>query len=331
MKLRLFAMLVACCTMVAYAGETQDRAALAAEFKTSFERGTFAVLDERYSRALAHKERLGSGVFVASVMFQGASPSEPEEMMERMGIDAYFEPAERRAWSWMAKSPQSVAAAIALSKLYYLHGWAYRGSGFANSVSEEDFARFRSYMKLAQETLLAREGLGKTDPNWYSQMLAVGQVNGWTSEQYFAFAQAALDAFPDDYEIYFSVANRLLPQWGGSVEQLTGFAEYAAERTKATEGKSMYARIVWATYSGLGGAQRLKRGELDWPKLREGFDDIVKRYPVPWNLNFFASVACDAGDKATAQRVLGLIGDRVEPEAWANRGAYVRCKTLAAQ
>ena len=331
MKLRLFAMLVACCTMVAHAGETKDRAALAAEFKTSFERGAYYDLDERYSRALSGKERLASGVFVAARMLQGASPSAPKEMMERMGVDASFKPVEDRARSWMAKSPQSVAAAITLSRVYYEHGWAYRGGGYANSVSEEDFARFRSYMKLAQETLLARADLGKTDPNWHLQMLAVGQVYAWSSEQYFAFAQAALDAFPDNYDIYFAVSNRLLPQWGGSVEQLTAFAEYAAERTKATEGRSMYARIFWAAYSGLGAAEKLKRGELDWPKLREGFDDVVKRYPDPWNLNFFARAACDAGDKATAQRILGLIGDRVEPEAWDNRGAYLRCKNLAAQ
>lgn len=331
MKLRLCVMLLTCFTMVAHASEVQDLAALAAEFRTAFERGTFVELDERYSRALARKERLASGTSVAVRMLKGAYAIEGKEIQKRIGIDAYYKPIEDKARSWMAKSPQSVAAALTLSGAYYSHGWAYRGTGLANSVSEENFARFASYTKLAQEPLLTREDLGKTDPNWHIQMLAVGQDNGWSSEQYFAFAQAALDAFPDNYDVYFAVAGRLLPQWGGSLEQLSAFAEYAAERTKATEGRSMYARIYWAYYPSLGGAEMLRRGELDWPKLREGFEDVVKRYPDPWNLNIFARTACDASDKGTAKRMLDLIGDGVEPKAWTNHGAYLRCKNLAAQ
>ena len=57
---------------------------------------------------------------------------------------------------------------------------------------------------------------------------------------------------------------------------------------------------------------------------------MVKRYPDSWNLNFFARIACDAGDGATAKRILALVGDRIDADAWANRGSYIRCKNMAA-
>lgn len=321
MKLRLFAMVLACCAMFAHAGEIQDREAIAAEYNAAFDRGDFAAIEARYARAVTGKERLASGVFVSGRIVRA--------MLRERPVDADWKPTEDKARTWTAKHPKSVAAAIALSQVYLAHGWAYRGGGYANSVSKEDFARFKGYVNRAQEALLARADTGKADPNWHWKMLEVARLQGWPDAKYFAFAEAALEAFPNDYDIYFELSTRLVPQWGGSLEQLAAFAEHSAERTKATDGRAMYARIYWSAY-GMLGAERLKRGELDWPKIRAGFDDVVKRYPDPWNLNFFARMACDAGDKATARRVLARIGDTIEPAAWDNRAAYSRCKNLAA-
>jgi hypothetical protein len=329
MKKRLFAMVVACCALFAHAGEIQDRAAISAGVNASFQRSDFAAIEARYARAISTKERFASGMFVSGRIVREMFPEAPTAAGGARGADAYFRPIEDKARAWTALYPKSVIAAIALSQAYRGHGWAYRGPGFASSVSKEDFARFKEYVGLSQEALLARADTGKADPNWHWEMLEGARLQGWPDRKYFAFAQASLDAFPDCYDIYFEIANRLVPQWGGSVEELADFAEHAAERTKATEGQAVYARIYWYVYEILG-AERLQRGELDWPKIRTGFDDMVKRYPDSWNLNFFARIACDAGDGPTARRMLALVGDRIEPDAWANRGTYIRCKNLAA-
>ena len=328
MKLRLFAMLLACCTMFAHAGEIQDRAALAAEFNAAFERSDFAAIEARYARAVAGKERLASGVFVSGRIVRDMFSGAPSGAGQPKGADAHWKPIEAKAQAWMARYPKSAIAAIALSQAYRAHGWEYRGGGYANSVSKEDFARFKSYVGMAQEALVARADTAKADPNWHWQMLEVGRLNGWTDRQYFAFAESALDAFPGYYDIYFEVSSRLLPQWGGSLEGLASFAEHAVARTRASEGRALYGRIYWNVY-GMLGAEKLKGGDVDWPKIRAGFDDIVKRYPDPWNLNFFARMACDAGDQETTRRVLALVGDKLEPSAWSGRSAYLRCKNLS--
>lgn len=328
MKMRLFAMVLACCAMVAQASEVQDRKALRAEYVTALMRGDFAAIDARYARAVATRERLASGSFVAGTMVRSLD-LEPDSSSGPKGADWHWTPIEDKLRAWTASNPKSVIGAIALSRAYVSHGWAYRGSGHSNSVSKEDSARLHDYLGRAQTALLAGADAGKADPNWHWQMLRLGRLQGWPDDKYFAFAEAALDAFPYYYEIYFSIADKLLPQWGGSLEELAAFAEHAAERTKATDGRALYGRIYWSTYEMLG-AERIQRGELDWPKIRAALDDLVQRYPDPWNLNFFARAACDAGDKATAVRVLGLIGDKVEPDAWDDRGHYMRCKNMAA-
>lgn len=328
MKLRLFAMILACCTLVAQAGEAQEKKAIRADYVTAFINGDFAAIDARYARAVATRERLAGGSFVAAAIVRSLD-LDPDTSSGPKGQDWHWKPIEDKLRSWTAANPKSVLAAIALSRAHVAHGWAYRGGGPSSSVSREDRARLQEYLGLAQKALLERAEAGKADPNWHWQMLRLARLQGWPDDKYFAFADAALSAFPYYYDIYFSVADKLVPQWGGSLEQLAAFAEHAAERTKATDGRALYGRIYWNAYEMLG-AEPLKQGELDWPKIRAALDDVATRYPDPLNLNFFARAACDAGDKATAARVLGLLGDKIEPDAWENRGHYMRCKNMAA-
>jgi len=64
-----------------------------------------------------------------------------------------------------------------------------------------------------------------------------------------------------------------------------------------------------------------------WPRMKKGFEDLMHLYPhSKWNLNMFASFACQAGDKKTFQEVRFRIGKSVVPEAWRSNYSLDLCE-----
>lgn len=338
-KLRSVLSLVGIClaAICSHAGELEDRNAIAAEFAAAFDRSEFASIESRYARALATEERLGSGQFVANQMvryvFQhrvstGQQVGEHGAANPDRGNDRYWIEVEEKTRVWAAQFPKSVLPALVLSRAHEQHAWAHRGGGYASKVPKEAWSQFTANINLAQQALMDRAALGKSDPNWWYQLLRLGWVQSWPEERYLLVANAAMDAFPQNPDIYSAISRKLLPQWGGSWSQVAAFADHAVKRTREVQGESLYARIYWHLQGYLEPGL-LASGQANWPRIRKGFEDLVARYPDNWNLNHFARFACDAGDKPTAQRLFQQTKGAVVPSAWANHAMYNRCRNWA--
>ncbi|MBI4988791.1 MAG: hypothetical protein HZC23_08235 [Rhodocyclales bacterium] len=57
-------------------------------------------------------------------------------------------------------------------------------------------------------------------------------------------------------------------------------------------------------------------GYVSWPRTRDSWKALIQRYPSAYNLNRFASRACQAHDKDAFETALGKIGKRVSQGAW---------------
>jgi hypothetical protein len=309
------------CSLPSQAGEVEARSSLASDFAAAFAASNFALIESRYAQALATRKRLPGGLFVANrmvtVMFGRDDNAE-----------ANGDAAEEKLRTWAARYPKSALPAMALNRLYSRRAWAARGGGYSSAVSEEGWKQFGASMIQANQALLSRAEIGKTDPNWWFEMLSRAQEQGWPMEQYWALANAAIEAFPDNLDIYRAIAMRLVPQWGGSWEALATFADQAAAQTARAEGRTVPARMYWHV-AGYFGPGHFIRPQGNWPAVRASFEDLVARYPDNWNLNGYARFACDAGDREAARRMLGRINDSVVPAAWANIAMYNRCRNWA--
>jgi hypothetical protein len=318
--------LLACWSLSTQAGEMQVRDAVQAEVAAAFARGDYKAIEARYATALASSERTPSGLFVANLLFRGAVP-EPKENADVPGRDDYWLPIEQKLEQWAARFPQSVLVASIQSDVFISHAWSWRGAGYARTVSPEGFKKVALYSQRAHDALMAREKAGRKDPYWYVQMLAVARIQGWPTDKYMALVQAATTAFPLNHDIYFAAAVKMQPRWGGSTQAIASLADFAVKQTRATEGEAMYARIYWSAEHALD--TELSGPDVDWKRIRAGFEEVVKRYPDSWNLNNYARMACAARDHATARQVLLRIKDDVEPVAWGQRQAYLRCLNAA--
>ncbi|MGC3971317.1 MAG: DUF4034 domain-containing protein [Pirellulales bacterium] len=64
---------------------------------------------------------------------------------------------------WLAAKPKSVAAHLALARAWKNYGWRARGSGFAHTVTDDGFAKFRERIEKAYE-------LTEAPPRWRSRI-----------------------------------------------------------------------------------------------------------------------------------------------------------------
>lgn len=321
MKLRFWiAAVLLCWSLNALSAEVEHRDQLKNEFAAAFARSDFVQIESRYAKALSTQERSPSGRFLAHAWMRAMGFADKD--------DPNWEAAEEKTRKWVAQYPKSVLAVIAHSRIHNYRAWNARGRGYASTVTEEGWKKFALHMNRATEALASRAEAGKTDPNWWYEMLDQAREQSWPQQRYWKLAYAALQAFPQNHDIYRAIALKLVPQWGGSWQALAAFADEAVARTRQTQGQTMYARVYWnvALYFEPG---LLTRPEGNWPKFRAGFEELVARYPDRWNLSKFAAFACDAGDKDTTRRLLTRINDAVVPAAWENRATYNRCRSWA--
>lgn len=293
--------------LIGHCGELERRQAIKNTVKWALDREDYSVIEFLYADALAKQERTPSGLFVANHMVRILpavwAPGDLPEDASAREIEAYWAPIEARIQRWADRFPDSVLPAIAASRAHVLHGWRYRGSGYASTVSPEGWRQLRLHVARAHDALMAKRERGRLDPNWYASMLEIARVQGWSEKRYRQLAQEAMDAFPFNYDIYFEISTRSVPQWGGSLESLASFADQAVKRSSKQEGESLYARIYWSSFHYVG-PEYYRDGLVNWPRIRAGFEDVIKRYPDPWNLSFYARAACEAGDKPTTRRIL---------------------------
>lgn len=240
-----------------------------------------------------------------------------------------FYEVERVAAEWVSKYPNSPTAHIVQSYVWHIHGYAFRGEGYARLVDPAAWKELYKYEALARANLEKYKEISSIDPEWYELMLIIARVESWDKSQFTKLLNEALNREPLFYQTYFTALEYLLPKWGGSVSDVESFALDAIERTSAVEGKGMYARIYWYASQTQFGTRIFLNSTAGWPFMRQGFDDVIAKYPDQWNINNFAKFACLAGDEAKNKELFKQIASNPIGEAWGSKALFLRCQQLA--
>ncbi len=326
--------LLGCVHGPAQADEYEDRNQIAIFFHSRYSADDFPALDAWYDKALKENARTPSGIFranrlVRNIYFekpQGPATCTPQPCPR---VDeAFWLAQQKKAKRWLEQRPQSTLAAMVLSLSYTNLGWEYRGEDYAHTVSDGDMKKFLELQQQGLRTLLGHADQGRKDPNWWAMVLAKAKLGQISQPAYAKLKQGALAAFPKNHDIYFSLS--VSPQWGGSYKALADLAAQAVQNTKAEDGQAFYARIYWNIYSELAvlGSEPFAHPEVNWPRIRAGFDDLIERYPDGYNINAYARLACiAANDKATTAKIIKRIGQDVVPHVWQDRAEFLRCKS----
>ena len=228
---------------------------------------------------------------------------------------------------WEGQVPGSKLRPVIVAVMHVQQAWAARGGRAAMSTPGEAMQIFRERLAAAARALKDSEAVGQDSPIWWWTALVVAGSSGQPAASFDALFEKAVGRFPLYRSLYYTRMNYLLPQWGGSFKAVDAFVMDAVRRTQATEGRAMYAWLY------LDIARKTDSFEgataVDWTRMNEAFQDLVARYPDPWNRNLYATFACRARDRATTARLLTELGDKAALGAWSEGITTEGCRRFA--
>ncbi len=225
------------------------------------------------------------------------------------------------------RMPNEAISAVLEADYWFEYAWNARGGGYASSVSAEGWKLFHERLAKAKKVLLDSKQYASASPLWYELMLRVMSLSDDPPRDRDAVFVEGAGKFGWYLPLYYTMENYLYPWWGGDWDMVDNMVAWSVDKTKATMGNAMYARLYVAAADNAEKVGNLfKDTRASWPKMKSGFDDLMQRYPnSDWNLNAYARFACEANDRATYLMLRKRIGKGLIEEAWPQNRRHEVC------
>lgn len=231
---------------------------------------------------------------------------------------------------WIARKPQSTTARIALAQAYLGYGSKARGSGYADTVTDEGWESYGSRTAQALSTLKEAATLPDKCPYWYEAMMQVAVAQGWSKSRTKALVDESMSFEPGFYHVYREYANYLEPKWYGTEGEAEAFANSISQQIGGEEGSFVYfeiATVLGCTPCGNAGSPT----NLSWPKIKEGYVALERLYGTSnLKMNRYALLSVKFRDKSSASEIFGQIGDSWDQAVWGNHETFQAAKAWAA-
>ena len=131
-------------------------------------------------------------------------------------------------------------------------------------------------------------------------------------------------------QIYVSAIVNMVPLSKQPIDDVESIAVLAAVRGNAQGKSAFYARTYWAAINMVFGAGAVPALKIDWQRFAEGAREVSARYPVQWNIQHFAALACFGRDAAVTSEFFKSIEGRPLRQAWGDIAVHDRCRDWAA-
>ncbi len=277
----------------------------------------FSDVDKMFAGWREHKTRGTNG----SWMLRGAYGiltnkfREESEILKRMALMR----------QWIKSRPASPTPRIALARLWITYAWLGRGNAAADRLTERQKKLFTKRLAQAHQLLTQAKELDEQCPELYANMITLGMGEGWPREEVDAVFRQGRNLEPDYQYLYSKMALYLLPKWGGELGEWEYFLEKNVPAGPA--GDEVYARVAQILSDDPDFAPNREKifvnSRLSWEKVRRGYLSILSTYPdKKMNPNFFAFMACAAGDRKSARQAFALIGNDFAQSIWGSQVSY---------
>lgn len=246
--------------------------------------------------------------------------------------DAYLAEIEALTLRWATDRPLSALAHTLHARALVARAWAYRGSGFAKTVTPEGWRQFSLHLDRAVRHLASVNTVIEADSSAHRELLVAGRGLGWSLAQQQRIAERGLRANPDDIGLWSQLVTSALPKWQGDASEVDRVIKLATQATRARRGEDLYARFYADAADEDFSHALFEDSRADWPRMRQGFRDMLQRWPdSTLNWNRFAYIACLARDRETLAEALDRVKDKPKLDAWGDnaRRTFDGCQKLA--
>jgi len=230
---------------------------------------------------------------------------------------------------WMLANPQSITAPVSLAEAYINFAWHARGDGYSDTVTQSGWKLFAQRIEQAKKILDTASSLPAKCPHWYLAMQSVARAEGWDVDKSTELLNQATALAPDYYYYYRSLAEYLLPKWGGEEGDAANFAQQSANRLGGAKGDMLYFRIGERLLCPCADEHEFHR--LSWPRLQKGYEAIEKEYGSSIsNLNVLALMATKNNDSVAADAAFKRIGENYDVDVWVTEDFFHQMQAWAA-
>lgn len=149
---------------------------------------------------------------------------------------------------------------------------------------------------------------------------------GASSQELLELVEAASRRNPSSVALYGMGALAMVTNARSPGLYLERVARLAADRTRSEGSNVYYVRTYWSVLSwfDIGSVRGMK---IDWRRFAEGSRELVRRYPVQWNIQHLAAIACTGRSKTAARQLIAGVSGRPLPSAWGQVEHLDRCRT----
>ncbi|MBB5061045.1 hypothetical protein HDF16_005781 [Granulicella aggregans] len=230
--------------------------------------------------------------------------------------------------AWMAASPQSITARVALATSLTRWAWVARGKSFADEVAQDRWPLFQQRIQEAEAVLRGSELITPMCPQWFGAMMAVGLANGWQPAQEKAVMERGLLLEPGYFYLQEEYSTFLQPKWYGNQGEAATFAKQSADGVGGDAGDALYFRLA-GVLARFGRGNTLAK-EMDWQRIQEGYAALVATYGRDQRLtNELALLAYFNRDRTTALKLFTELGSQWSERVWGNRDRYEHARDWA--
>jgi hypothetical protein len=282
----------------------------------------FAGLERIADEARRKDSRIADGQPVLAALYEATAGCACNNRL----TDELWQLRRSRLDEWRRQIPESQTARVASAAFPVYYAWLARGNNYGSSVSADAWQLFNGRMQTGRIALEELDPAAKDDQGWYAAMMSVALAQHWPAERFDALYEKAARRHPGYLPIHFAAGNYYAPQWYGSQKSYSNFIERAAKLAGPQLGAELYTRMNWSQASD----GMFQDGSVDWNRMKSGFQQLIRDYADPWNLNNYARFACMARDWATMKALATKIGDAPVTLAWYNDNRmYFQCRNFA--
>lgn len=282
----------------------------------------FDALEKEAAAARASKEVFGNGSWKIVQFYEAFG----RKNKDAQGI---WNVTEDNLQAWLKAVPDSLAARIAYADFLTDYAWHARGTGYADTVTNEGQRLMEERLSKAGDVLAEALKLPEKDPVLHLAALHVALGTGLEKPSYDKLLDDAREAEPKFWGYDVARAYSLLPRWYGNRGDWEAFAAQAAERPDGP-GAEVYARIAMRMVDFH--QNIFRESNASWPKTKEGLDILHKKYPDSVEiLSYAALLATCAFDNEAAKAYFEELGDRfLERSAvWPSKESFVHYRKWA--
>ena len=230
---------------------------------------------------------------------------------------------------WLAAYPNSRTAHIVMGILLEYRTLALTQLG-GNSVLagtkalyDTVPAKIEQGYRDTEQFLTDNESLLRDEPYYYGLKIDIAARRGAKEDEILALYKSAETQFPGYFQPKYQALLWLSRFWNDDPKKIDAFITAATEASRAQNGEGDYADLYWWHHVLHANSNLFTQTKVNWPRLRRGIEDRIKRFGGSSNANRYAMLACLAGNKAVA--LFEMIGNTFDPEVWYTQQTLDQC------